>query len=111
MCHFCVPVCTCIVYAFMAALCETWWCLSVFSFDSCLPLDACLKWPPLPPSLWHFREAAGPGCEEVPLCPQPALQGHRTQTHGRHAGCQAERTKAAHCQRATHCCHFDLGAD
>ena len=38
------PLCTHIV--FMAAFCETWWCPSVLSLDSCLPLDDCLKQPP-----------------------------------------------------------------
>lgn len=66
---------------------------------------------PLPPSSWHFSEAAGPCCEEVPLCRQLALQGHRTQTHGGSAGCQAERTETAHCQQTTHCCQFHSQAD
>ena len=62
--------------------------------------------PPLP-FYWCFIEAAGPGCEVVPLCSQlPALPGHRTQTHGGHAGCQAECTKAVLCQQATHCCQW-----
>lgn len=109
--HLCVPVCACKLYASMAAFSKTWQFVSVFSFDSCLPLEACLKCSPLPPSSWHFSEAAGPGCEEVPLCRQLALQDHRTQTHGGSAGCQAERTKTAHCQQTTHCCQFHSQAD
>lgn len=83
------PVCSSILYAFMAAFYEMCVCLPWFmSVFGWLPEMASLS-----PPLWHFMETAGPGCEEVPLCSQPALEGHRTQTHGGHSGSRAARTK------------------
>lgn len=86
-CHSLVP--SWMYRVFTASSCETRWCLCVFSFDSCPALDACLKLPcSLPPSLWRgswawlWRGAL--------VATHAALQGHGTQTHCRHAGCQAE---------------------
>ena len=100
MFHVCVLMCL-LCTVVMATFCETWWCLFVFA---CLWMTS---WKGLPPSLLPSGISERQlclGCEEVPLCPRSALQGHRTQTHGVHQGCQAERRKAAHCQQAIHCC-------
>lgn len=43
---------------------------------------------------WHGSRAAGPGCEELPLCPDPAVQGHKTQTVGARAGTQCSPLSA-----------------
>lgn len=95
VCHFLVP--SWMYRVFTASSCETRWCLCVFGFDSCPALDACLKLPcSLPPSLWRgswawlWRGAL--------VATHAALQGHGTQTHCRHAGCQAEHIirKATH---------------
>lgn len=64
----------------------------------------------LPPSSLPSGISERQLCLVLKRCPcaLSLLQGHKTQTHGGHAGCQAVHTKAVLCQQATQCCHCSL---